>query len=216
MLIIFVTKINLSMVHYQIIHCSHCDGTDLQKNGKSLEGTQRWFCKECKRYFRLEYRYNACKKDVKAKIIEMTLNSSGVRDIGRGLQISKDTVTSELKKNFIKNRAFFFSVLCSAHEPVDSQEKKFGSHQKYSHLCGMFFKTSTRKNPQTGKLSIYYRLVENSRNALGGISQRHIMTVGYMDDVNTEELHRIADDLGERISGQGTLFTDSPKVRDYI
>ena len=80
----------------------------------------------------------------------------------------------------------------------------------------MFFKTSTRKNPQTGKLSIYYRLVENSRNALGGISQRHIMTVGYMDDVNTEELHRIADGLGERISGQGTLFTDSPKVRDYI
>ena len=36
----------------------------------------------------------------KAKIIEMTLNSSGVRDIGRVLRISKDTVTSELKKNF--------------------------------------------------------------------------------------------------------------------
>jgi hypothetical protein len=80
----------------------------------------------------------------------------------------------------------------------------------------MFFKTSTRRNPQTGKLSIYYRLVENSRNALGGISQRHIMTVGYMDDVTTEELHRIADGLGERISGQSTLFSDSAKVRDYI
>jgi len=50
------------MVHYQKIHCTHCAGTDLQKNGKSLEGTQRWFCKECKSYFRLEYRYNACKK----------------------------------------------------------------------------------------------------------------------------------------------------------
>ena len=46
------------MVHYQIIHCSHCDGTDLQKNGKNLESTQRWFCKGRKRYFRLEYRYN--------------------------------------------------------------------------------------------------------------------------------------------------------------
>jgi hypothetical protein len=80
----------------------------------------------------------------------------------------------------------------------------------------MFFKTATRRNPQTGKLSIYYRLVENSRNALGGISQRQIMTVGYMDDVNTEELHRIADGLGERISGQGALFSDSEKVRDYI
>jgi len=94
------------MVHYQIIHCSHCEGTDLQKNGKSLEGTQRWFCKGCKRYFRLEYRYNACKKETKAKIIEMTLNSSGVRDIGRVLQISKDTVTSVLKKNS-KNEPLF-------------------------------------------------------------------------------------------------------------
>jgi transposase-like protein len=101
------------MVHYQKIHCTQCDGTDLQKNGKSLEGTQRWFCKECKSYFRLEYRYNACKKEVKEKIIEMTLNSSGVRDttyfvhstsIGRVLHISKNTVTTVLlKKNFISN-----------------------------------------------------------------------------------------------------------------
>jgi transposase-like protein len=87
------------MVHYQIIHCPHCDGTDLQKNGKSPEGTQRFFCKACKKYFRLAYRYNACKKGVKEDIIDMTLNSSGVRDIGRVLRISKDTVTSVLKKN---------------------------------------------------------------------------------------------------------------------
>ena len=71
------------MVHYQKIHCPHCEGTDLQKNGHSPDGTQRWFCKGCKKYFRLDYRYNACKKGVKEKIFEMTLNSSGVRDIGR-------------------------------------------------------------------------------------------------------------------------------------
>ena len=87
------------MVHYQIIHCPHCDGTDLHKNGKSLNGTQGWFCKECKKYFQQDYVYNACKHGVKEKIIDMTLNSSGVRDIGRVLQISKDTVTSVLKKN---------------------------------------------------------------------------------------------------------------------
>jgi transposase-like protein len=94
------------MVHYQTIHCSYCEGTDLFKNGKSLTGTQRWFCKDCKRYFRLAYRYNAYKKGVKEKIIEMTLNSSGVRDIGRVLRISKDTVTSVLKKN-AKNESLF-------------------------------------------------------------------------------------------------------------
>jgi transposase-like protein len=87
------------MVHHQTIHCPSCQGADLQKNGKSPNGTQRWYCKTCKQYFRLEYRYNVYKPGVKEKIIEMTLNSSGVRDIGRVLLISKDTVCSVLKKN---------------------------------------------------------------------------------------------------------------------
>jgi transposase-like protein len=87
------------MVHYQIIHCPHCQGTDLQKNGKSPNDTQRWYCKGCTKYFRLDYRYNACKQGIKDTIIEMTLNGSGVRDIGRVLKISKDTVCSDLKKN---------------------------------------------------------------------------------------------------------------------
>jgi transposase len=80
----------------------------------------------------------------------------------------------------------------------------------------MFFKTHSRINPQTGRLSIYYRLVENSRNAVGGISQRSIMAVGFMDDVGTEELHLIADCLNDRISGQVRLIEDSPKVQEYV
>jgi len=94
------------MVHFQKIHCIHCQETDLQKNGKSA-GKQRWYCKVCKKYFRLEYQYKACKPDVKAKIFVMTLNGSGVRDIGRVLGISKDTVCSSLKKNS-KNQPVLF------------------------------------------------------------------------------------------------------------
>ena len=95
------------MEHYQTIHCIHCQETDLQKNGKSPVGTQRWYCKVCKKYFRLEYQYNACNPDVKAQITVMTLNGSGVRDIGRVLGISKDTVCSDLKKN-TKNEPLLF------------------------------------------------------------------------------------------------------------
>lgn len=84
------------MVHQQAIQCPYCKCNDLQKNGKSPNGTQRWFCKK---YFQLAYRYNVYKIGVREQIIEMTLNSSGVRDIGRVLQISKDTVTAVLKKN---------------------------------------------------------------------------------------------------------------------
>src|SRR5215510_5118766 len=94
------------MVHYQIIHCTLCQGTDLQKNGKSLEGTQRWYSKECKKYFRLEYLYHACKPGVKDRITDMTLNGSGVRDIGRVLEISNHTVCSVLKKTLNVNPYF--------------------------------------------------------------------------------------------------------------
>ena len=75
----------------------------------------------------------------------------------------------------------------------------------------MFFKTHSRINPQTGRLSIYYRLVENNRNAGGGISQRSILGVGFMDDVSTEELHLIADGLNEHLSGQVRLIEDNDK-----
>ena len=87
------------MIHKVELCCIHCGSNDLVKNGKSLNGTQRWRCNQCKKSFRFEYRYNACKPCVKAAIVEMTLNGSGVRDIGRVLKISKDTVCSELKKN---------------------------------------------------------------------------------------------------------------------
>jgi transposase len=80
----------------------------------------------------------------------------------------------------------------------------------------MFFRTQTRTNPHTGQLSIYYRLVENNRNALGGVSQRNIMTVGFMDDVSTEDLHRIADRLDDRIAGQTALFEENDTVRRYV
>ena len=80
----------------------------------------------------------------------------------------------------------------------------------------MFFKTSSRINPQTNQLSIYYRLVENGRDVLGSIRQRNIMSVGFMDEVSTEELHCIADRLNDRIAGQGCLHEESEKVQSYV
>jgi transposase-like protein len=87
------------MIHQKELHCPSCSSNDLVKNGKSPNGTQRWCCNQCKKSFRFAYRYNACKPGIKDTIIEMTLNGSGVRDIGRVLMISKDTVCFVLKKN---------------------------------------------------------------------------------------------------------------------
>ncbi|KAA6336317.1 hypothetical protein EZS27_015509 [termite gut metagenome] len=94
------------MIHSEEIHCPYCNSNNLQKNGKSCTGEQRWRCKECKKYFQRSYRYNARKHGIKDKIIEMTLNSSGVRDIGRVLKISKDTVVALLKKTLHINPYF--------------------------------------------------------------------------------------------------------------
>jgi insertion element IS1 protein InsB len=71
---------------------------NLVKQGKTSNGTQKWQCNGCKKYFRLDYRYRAWQAGIKDKIIEITLNNSGVRDIGRVLKISKDTVCSVSKK----------------------------------------------------------------------------------------------------------------------
>jgi len=117
------------MVHYQIIHCSYCQGTDLQKNGKSPEGTQRWYCKECKKYFRFEYLYTACKPGIKTQITDMTLNGSGVRDVGRVPGISPNTVCSGLKKTLNVNPYFITNEEAGRLNGLDV-EIRFGADTK--------------------------------------------------------------------------------------
>jgi transposase len=87
------------MRHYNTIRCNYCESLNLKKNGHRANSIQKWFCNACKRSFQLDYRYNARKPGVKEKITELTLNSSGVRDISRILKINKNTVVTELKKN---------------------------------------------------------------------------------------------------------------------
>ena len=86
------------MEHTEIVKCRYCQSSDLQKNGRRSTGIQYWRCKSCRRSFQQTYLYNAYRPGVKEQIIELTLNSSGVRDIGRVLKISNNTVISELRK----------------------------------------------------------------------------------------------------------------------
>ena len=89
------------MKHYQEIQCPHCKGSEISKNGKRKNGTQRWLClnENCPtKSFQLAYRYKANEPGVKEQIDKQTLNSSGVRDIARNLGINKNTVCNHLKK----------------------------------------------------------------------------------------------------------------------
>ena len=89
------------MTCYQKIHCPTCDSTEIIELGKSSTGTQRYLCQntECNtRTFMLDYHYKACEPGTTEKIVEMAINSSGIRDTARVLNINKNTVINTLKK----------------------------------------------------------------------------------------------------------------------
>jgi transposase-like protein len=50
------------------------------KNGQSPNGTQRWFCKGCRKYFQRFFTHKGRLPEVKGKILSMTTNGSGKRD----------------------------------------------------------------------------------------------------------------------------------------
>jgi transposase-like protein len=83
------------------VHCPVCESNQVIKHGVSDEGKQRYQCKniDCsKNTFLLDYSYAACSPGVKEKIVEMTLNGSGVRDTSRVLEVSINTVIDNLAK----------------------------------------------------------------------------------------------------------------------
>ena len=85
-----------------IIKCRYCESSNLVKNGHNPENKQRCLCKDCGKTFQIEYSYNACKEEIKPKILKMSHNGSGIRDIARVLQINTKTVLAELKKNKVR------------------------------------------------------------------------------------------------------------------
>ena len=86
------------MIHKQDICCPSCNCNDIVKNGHHPNGDQRFRCKKCKKSFQLKYRYNANQPGMGQKIDNQILNSSGVRDTARILQINPNTVVNHLKK----------------------------------------------------------------------------------------------------------------------
>ena len=82
--------------------CPHCKTDDVRKNGRDQGGKQRYLCynKECShKTFALEYTYRAYDPKVRESVYEHIVNGNGTRATARLLGISKDTVTSLLKKS---------------------------------------------------------------------------------------------------------------------
>jgi insertion element IS1 protein InsB len=81
--------------------CPHCQSDQVIKGGKTEAGKQRYKCQnvDCPHYsFQLDLTYKGRSPEIKAQIVDMALNGSGIRDTARVLKISTATVINELKK----------------------------------------------------------------------------------------------------------------------
>jgi IS1 family transposase len=79
------------------MQCKFCN-TRCVKNGFQSNGTQRYLCKICKKSHQKTYAYNAYRNDTNLNIFKLVVNSCGIRDISRILEISELTITKRILK----------------------------------------------------------------------------------------------------------------------
>jgi len=74
----------------------------------------------------------------------------------------------------------------------------------------MYFKSVIRRNPDSGRLEGYYRLVESYRNEVDRICHRTLLNIGFID-FEVEKLNTIKDELNNLAKGAQSLFECSDK-----
>jgi insertion element IS1 protein InsB len=111
------------------VTCPHCHGANIVKNGHKKSGIQNFLCKDCKKQFQLNYKYNGAKPSIKRLIISMLLRNCGIRDIETILQVSRGCVLNELfaqaqKCVIVPKLTFYKSVQIDEHWSYVYQKKK--------------------------------------------------------------------------------------------
>lgn len=79
------------------MNCRQCKKPCI-KAGKQQNGTQKWYCKGCKKYQQGKYRYLAYKRNVDEKIVALLKEGCGIRSISRLLNISTTTVIARIRQ----------------------------------------------------------------------------------------------------------------------
>ena len=87
------------MMESILVKCLSCKSELAYHHSKARSDIQRYRCRDCHHCFQWDYRYEANRPGVTAKISEMAVNGSGVRDTERVLRISITTVITHLKNS---------------------------------------------------------------------------------------------------------------------
>ena len=86
------------MVTY-ILHCAHCDSTNLIRFGYQRNGKQRFYCQDCQRCCTQNPGSAAHDPAFKARVLAAYQERSSMRGICRIFGISRNTLAKWLKKS---------------------------------------------------------------------------------------------------------------------
>lgn len=76
----------------------------------------------------------------------------------------------------------------------------------------VYFRSSTRINPATGKFDGYYRLIESYRNLDGRVCHRTLLNIGFLKDLSVDQLNKIQSILNERHKKLESLFEETDQA----
>lgn len=83
-------------------------------------------------------------------------------------------------------------------------------------FVGLHFKSTIRKNPDTGCYDGYYRLVESYRNMTMRVCHRTLLSVGFIPEVQPGQLNQIRSHLMELCRGKQSLFKETDGVVNQL
>lgn len=83
----------------KVVQCRHCGSEALVKNGHAPNGKQKYLCKDCGRSSRDDPASKGYSEERKEEILRAYQERSSLRGLTRTFGVSRNTVTTWLKKS---------------------------------------------------------------------------------------------------------------------
>ena len=87
-----------------LVSCSHCQSTEIVRNGAAADGRQRYRCHNGGRRSTAAARPNGYTEEQRELILRAYQERSRLRGLARTFGVSRNTVTSWLKKKPLRSR----------------------------------------------------------------------------------------------------------------
>ena len=81
-----------------LVSCSHCQSTEIVRNGAAADGRQRYRCHNCGRRSTADARPNGYTEELRELILRAYQERSSLRGLARTFGVSRNTVASWLPK----------------------------------------------------------------------------------------------------------------------